>query len=88
MATQATEVSNDGTGADGGTGSDLAEADACDAVEWVGSGAGGGALDTEISWRTVFSRGECAGGGSRAGIGRDDGDGGAHRNGEAYQPAD
>ncbi len=88
MATRAAEVPTLAPALTPERPGNLAEADEGAAVERSGSGPGGSALHSEISRRAVFSRGECAGGGSRSRTGGNDGDGGAHGNGEAREPPD
>src|SRR5208337_1475735 len=71
-----------------GASRNVAEADKGTTVEWARGGAGGSALHPKISRRALFSSGERACGGSRAEPCRNDGDGGAHGNGETRKPAD
>jgi len=66
----------------------VAETDKSAAGEWTRSGAGGSAFHTEVSWRTLFSRGNALVVDRAPKPCRNDGHGGAHGNGETREPAD
>ena len=59
-----------GSGAVSRAAGGVAEAHAGDIAEWLAGGAGGGALDSQISRRALFSCGQCAGGGSERRLSR------------------